>query len=238
MNAEHVSSFALDLLHLDALSSIERSRVEAHLAQCERCRRDAEAARASREHCVQHVVPRGFARPARRRQWLPWLAGAPVLAAAVVLLVLELRPPEIAMKGSPTLSTYVRREGQVSLLHDGATVRAGDEIRFVAVSETLPYLLVCSVDGAGKASVYYPFDGSESGAIELRNRVELPGSVILDDAPGPERVFALFSTKPLAAADATAALRAIGKDAAAIRSTQRLSVAADAQVTLVFEKSQ
>src|SRR5262249_40617445 len=105
------------------------------------------------------------------------------------------------------------------------------------VSETLPYLLVCSVDGAGKASVYFPFGGSESGTIELRNRVELPGSVILDDAPGPERVFALFSAKPLVAADALAALRAIGKAAATIRSTQRLSIAADAQVTMAFEKS-
>ncbi|HZS35696.1 MAG TPA: zf-HC2 domain-containing protein [Polyangia bacterium] len=238
MNAEHVSSLSLDLLHFDALSSTERARIEAHLAECERCRRDAEAARASREHCARQIVPRGFAPLTRRRGWLPWLAGAPVLAAAIVLLMLKLRPPDIAMKGAPTFSTYVRHDGQVSVLRDGGTVRAGDEIRFVAVSETLSYLLVCSVDGAGKASIYFPFAGTESGTIDLRNRVELPGSVILDDAPGPERVFALFSSKPITAADATAALHAISKDAASIRSTQRLPVAADAQVTLVFEKPQ
>ncbi len=238
MNEEHVSSFALDMLYLDALSAAERARVESHLSRCDRCRNEADAARDSREFCARNIVPRGM-RPARRRSWRRWtFVGVPLLAAAIVLLVLRPRPPEFSAKGSPTFSTYLRHNGEVTRLHDGAATHEGDEIRFVAVSETLPYLLVCSIDGAGKASVYFPFDGSESGALALGSRVELPGSVILDEAPGPERVFALFSARPLPAADAVAALRAIGKDAAAIRATQRLPVAADAQVTMVFEKSQ
>jgi hypothetical protein len=241
MNIEqHVSSFAMDLVQLGAVSAAEQQRIESHLAGCERCRLAVAAAQESRDYFERSVRARGLAklRTPPRRRWIWWLVASPALAAVVLLLVFRARPPEFSIKGGPAFAIYSRHAGQVSLVHDGDTLHAGDEVRFVAVSETLPYLLVCSVDGTRKASIYFPFDGKESGTVELRSRVELPGSVVLDEAAGPERIFALFSSKPITAADARAALQGIGSEgAAAIRRTQRLPVAADAQVTMVVEKA-
>ncbi|HET9451957.1 MAG TPA: hypothetical protein VFO83_13795, partial [Aggregicoccus sp.] len=68
---------------------------------------------------------------------------------------------------------------------------------------------------------------------------ELPGSVVLDAAPGPERVFALFSDAPLAAGDVTRALEALGSGGrGAIRAQQRLPVAGTEQASFLFEKVQ
>jgi Putative zinc-finger len=238
MKSLHVSSFTLDLLHLDALPETDRQRVEQHLVVCPECRLAAESARASREAFARHVLPKGVPRPQRRRSWVPWLALSSALAAAALLLVVRSRPPDISIKGAPTLAAFARRAGQVTAVHDEDQLRAGDELRFVVVSERLPYLLVCSVDGAGKASIYFPFDGGESGRIDVRSRVELPGSIVLDDAPGPERVFALFSAEPMAAAQVDDVLRAIGRQGdAAIRGTKELPLTAGAQASVLFEKA-
>ena len=238
MKSAHVSPFRLDLMQLGTLPEPERAGVEQHLQSCASCRGLAEAARASREQFARHVLPRGLPQLRRKRNWIPWLALTSAMAFAALLLFVRPRPPDIGIKGAPSFAAFVRRSGLVTSVHDGDHLRAGDEVRFVVVSEELPFVLVCSVDGAGKANVYFPFAGGESGAIELRTRVELPGSIVLDDAPGPERVFALFSARPLATAAVSDALRAIGLQGdSAIRDTKVLPIIADAQSSLVIEKS-
>jgi hypothetical protein len=237
MKRVHASAFRLDLLHLGALPEADRQELEQHLDVCSDCRRAAESARTSREQFTRHVLPRGVPRLRRRTAWFPWLALTSAMAAAVLLLVIRRAPPDISIKGAPSFAAFARRAGQVTAVHDEDVLRAGDEVRFVVVSEQLPYLLVCSVDGMGKANIYFPFDGRESGKIEVRSRVELPGSIILDDAPGPERVFALFSAEPIAAVEVNDALRAIGIEGArGIRETRALPLRVGAQSSLLFEK--
>jgi TonB family protein len=94
MNTEHVSSFTLDLLHLDALTGDERERVKQHLAGCVRCRLDLEAARSGREQFARGPLARGlFGLAQRRRRRRLWLVLSPALALAALLLILRLASP-------------------------------------------------------------------------------------------------------------------------------------------------
>ncbi len=244
MSAPHISPFTSDRLAFGTLTGAEKERVEAHLTTCVECLEAAQTAAESRAHFTRFVAPRGLRGSRGLRRWWPAWIATPTLALAGLMVMLMLRPQprtedgELGIKGGPLFSTFVRHAGKVAPLGNHATLHAGDELRFVAVSSDLPYLLVCSLDGAGHPSVYYPFGGAASGHIATQTRVELPGSVILDESPGPERLFALFSKAPIPAADATRALTTIVESRQTIRTTNKLAVPADVQVSVLFEKSE
>jgi hypothetical protein len=206
---KHLSAFVLDQLELGSLSDGERAAVEAHLAGCAACRAEREAAAALRRRFDQHVLPRTIERVTRprRRRWWRWapLVLAPALAVAALLLYLRPSPPELAYKGGPALTVYARRGAQVFVVHEGETLRPGDELRFVVAAAGQGYVLIASLDGAAQASVYHPFAGSRSAAVAA-GRVELPGSVKLDGTLGHEHLYALFSAQPLDAAEVLARL--------------------------------
>ena len=82
--------------------------------------------------------------------------------------------------------------------HDGACLRPGDALRFVVRPGQSRHLLIISIDGAGQSTVYHPYGAAASGPAPA-NGVALPGSIELDNAPGPERIYALFSDAPVAA---------------------------------------
>jgi hypothetical protein len=121
----------------------------------------------------------------------------------------------VVAKGAAVL-TLVARRGSEPLAVDSqhATLRPGDEVRFVATagSDAYKYLLIVSVDGTGKVSVYYPYDGKTSAPLPHAGRFEVPGSVILDDTPGPERVVAFFSPRALAVDLLKTGLQHMGKE--------------------------
>jgi len=233
----HVSAFALDALALGALDPEARAHALAHLDGCARCRADRDAADELRARFVAQVMPR--TRPAtRRRRWA--LLALPALAAAVALLVVwrdRGEPPELAIKGGATWQVFAHRADATFAVHDGTRLAAGDRIRFVISPAGARYVLVASIDGAGHATIYYPYAGPSSEPI-AGPRAELPGSIVLDTAPGPERVFALLSDQPIAADPVIALLRTIGAAGPdAIRRFAALPIAARAQRSLVFEKA-
>ena len=256
MTAEHPSALQLDALALAALDPIEARRIADHLAGCERCLADAEAARGEREVFQREILLRSAAavaeriRPARwwrrRRAWLlvpAALAAAALLWLARPVAVVDRLPTGsaggaiVAVKGAASLQVFASRDGKVFAVRDGAALRPGDRIRFVVQPAGLPHLLVASIDGAGQATVYFPPGARRSGRVDPAARAELPGSIELDDAGGPERVYALFSRAPLEAGPVLDALRAVGaRGADAIRNAGDLAVGADEQVSLVVEK--
>jgi len=258
----HLSPVELDSLALSLLPEEERARAQAHVDACEQCRAELAAAGAHRDEFSRAVFPRTV-EPLRERSrrrslwsWLRWPSLAvPALAAAAAagfLLVKDrnrtVEPVEgpgiggehgLAVKGDSLFQVFRRQpEGGPAPVLEGARVRTGDEIRFVVMPGESAFVLVVSIDGAGTASVYHPFGGTASGPVTPRQRTELPGSLVLDDSPGPERFFALFSKEPLDAAPVLEALRGIGaRGANAIRSERRLELAgAAAQSTLLVEK--
>jgi hypothetical protein len=237
----HISALTLDGLALGTLAPDAAERAQAHLAACAECRRDQQTAAALRDQFARSVFPRGLPRR-RPRYWL-WLTAPAV--AALCWLVIPLRGPPgprsapipaLAAKGDAGWAVYGNRDGQTFVVHDGATLVAGDQIRFAVMPERAPYLLVASIDGQGAATIYYPYDGQSSASI-TGDRIELEGSIVLDDAPGPERIYALLSDQPLAAADVKAALHMVAAGGEeAIRMTRALRVPARTQLSLVFEK--
>jgi hypothetical protein len=243
-SAAHPSALALHRLQLASLPAEEASSVKAHVDGCTRCRHELEALAADHQHFDRVVFPRTSASIGRPRFWRWALPGAAVAAAAAVL-VLWLTPArnapdgDIATKGAaPPLTLVAAHEGVHITVEDGNTaLRAGDSVRFILHPQGLPYALVASVDGAGHPMLYHPFGGSESAAVSAP-RVEVPGSITLDDSPGPERVFVLLSRQPLRAADVLNALADLGRQGkSAIRGARRLPVPAERQASVMFEKA-
>jgi len=235
----HVSALMLDALALDALDGATAARVQAHLAGCGACRDQQHAASEQRARFTHDVLPRGV--PARRARRWPWLA-VPGLALAAVLALLLLpprpdRPPELAIKGDASWQVFANRDGRTFPVRDGSELAAGDRIRFVVYPARARYLLVVSIDGRGAAMIYYPYGGERSAAVE-GDRVELPGSIELDAAPGPERIYALLSDTPIVASLVMRHLQDVAAGGAdAIRGAGSLPVPARAQLSLVFEKA-
>lgn len=239
----HVSAFMLDAVALGAVDARTEERIRIHLASCAECHREEQAAAELRALFAIRVLPRGLRAPAERRahrwgRW-PWLA-VPALAVAVLLVGLWPRPepPELAIKGDATLEVFAHRDGQTFVVQDGTELVAGDRIRFVVLPAGSGYVLVASVDGGGAATIYYPYGADHSAPIE-GDRVELDGSIELDAAPGPERIYALLSDRPLDAALVIARLREVAAGGErAIREARTLDLPVRAQPSLAFEKAQ
>jgi hypothetical protein len=85
----------------------------------------------------------------------------------------------------------VRRGGAIE------AVEPGDAVRFVVDSQELPYVAVVSLDGAKRATVYYPSNG-EVAPVPLGRAFPLPESTVLDDTLGDERVYGVFCPRPFA----------------------------------------
>ncbi len=206
--------------------------VRAHARSCPRClgivsRLEAENEEFIARHPPGTIVPRLLARAVgtrRRRGLLPvFVPAAAVLALLVLLVALpaEHEPGPLAtrVKGEVSLRVFVQRAGQSVEAHSGETFHAGDRIQFVYASGAKRYLFLASLDGEGRVSNFNFQAAPSSVPIVPGSGQVLQGSIILDDHPGPERVFAVFSDRPLpqaeierAAARAFAHLRREGGD--------------------------
>lgn len=252
--APHLSSFDLDALALGALTPGEETSAKEHLYACARCQKELEEVQALHKTFTREVMPQTL--PALRRRapqdspwrrllspavWVPSLAVL-VFAVALAPSVLQRisgsdREPQYSVKGGPAFRVFAKRQGRVFAVKDGSSLAPGDEIRFTVAPAGAAYLMIASIDGAGNATLYVPYSGSESVRLDPAKRAELPGSITLDAAPGPERVFALFSSKPLSSETVLPALRAIGaRGPEAIRSERKLPVSAGDQQSIHFEK--
>jgi hypothetical protein len=180
--------------------------------------------------------------PRRERPSWRWLAPAMALAAGLLLMVV-LRPgrppqsPDLGIKGGPVLQVVARHGARVAPLRNGDLLAPGDELRFVALPAGQRFLLIMSIDGAGTVTVYQPFGGSQSSPI-AGDRVELPGSIVLDAAPGPEHLVAFFSPVPIAASAVQSLLLQLGQGGVAgLRHSKELGVPGAIEVNLWFEKA-
>jgi len=257
-NERHVSPMDFDLVDLGQASPEDVARIEAHGARCPDCAaRRAEHARRVlhfRTVVFSRTAEKLAARPRLALRWRWSLGLALPLAAGLLLLArghqVGLHPSghlptseTIGIKGTPTLQVFARRRAlgtaaaEVTKVKDGDRLAAGDALRFVLSPTGLPYVLIASVDGAAQTSVYYPFQGEASAEVDSKDPVPVPGSIVLDQAPGPERIFVIHSERPISASTARAALARLGAGGAdAIRAAQRLPIEGTVQSTLCFEK--
>ncbi len=132
--------------------------------------------------------------PARPRGASPaWAWSLLALVPVGIALALVLRAPgsENRVKGESDLDFYVMRDEAVWPGDPEATFREGDRLQFTYLSNA-DRMVLLSVDGDGRTSVFYPDTGVAPVAITPGERRVLDGSVILDDAPGPEVFVAFF----------------------------------------------
>jgi hypothetical protein len=234
----------IDALAAGKLDGAEADAARAHIATCARCRDDLAAAEAACAKFTRDVLPRTLPAIRPRRAW--WMIAPAVLAPALAVLAIvwwSRRGPataptddDVRIKGGLTFKVFASHGAEVIPVRDGTRLLPGDGIRFVVGSGGPRYVMIASIDGAGHPSIYYPYEGVRSGEATAKPS-ELPGSIVLDASPGPERLFALVSAEPLEASVVTHALAAIGAGGAeAIRATPRLDVPGAAQASVVFEK--
>ncbi len=202
--ANHLSALDLDLVLLD-----ESHPGRAHLESCAQCRGLFEEAQQSQNQVRATVLPRtreavveraGRERNPLRRFLRLQFVGPLVAAAAAVALVVGVRgpaEPDILLKGGPSLQLFARKGDAVVAVGPETVLGAGDRVRFVVDPGDERYLIIASIDSREVVSIYFPSEGTQSGQVPA-GKAELPGSIELDDAPGTERVFALFSREPLA----------------------------------------
>lgn len=235
----HLAPTLLSRLLLKALSDEELRSAHEHAARCAACRSELdEALRASRRF-EQSVFPRTRAaveaRAARRWAWprlAPALGLGLGLATALALLVLPARQPAFQEKGTGALTVYGRRGDRVFSVESGARLRPGDGVRF-GVQTGFGYVAIASIDARGQVSVYLQ---STALARDVRSVQLLPDSIVLDDAIGPERIFAFFSDSPVSCDEVTRALAALGASGVeAIRRESRLPLPL-AQASVLIEK--
>jgi hypothetical protein len=201
------SDLRLDELLNGDLDAEGAASLRAHVDHCVRCRARTEAF-ASVALPPWQTAPTP-ATPKRRRPW-PWLLGAALPAAAVVVLALQLPRHEEARttpanrtKGGWTLSLYVKRsDGRVERLADSGVVHPGDELRFAVTSARPGHVAVFSRDAKGSASLYVPF-GAETGSVSIAagHEIALPGSVETDATLGPEHLTAVRCDEALSPQD-------------------------------------
>ncbi len=194
------------------------------------------------------AVRQRAALPPRRRSVarLSWsgAAAAGALAAALALAVAVRggRSDRVAApqaRGAPTSPDAWVRLRAYRALPDGRTVELtpgghlgrGDGV-LIAYDNLdpapWPFVMVVGADRAGRAFWYYPAlsrDGDDGRSVPARAgaAVELPDEVRHTLAPGPLRLFALFSRAPLSVREVERAL------AAAAPTARRLPIADGAQ---------
>jgi hypothetical protein len=209
--SECPSHFALDDREIHEGDDVEVAR---HVAGCPRCQQRLAQRAAERARFDGHApaIWTGIAAAAgerRSRRWrvvglrLPALVlglGA-VALWVVVARRLDPRPDSsyLAPKGRAPVEIVCRRGGAVFLLAPGDQVAPGDELRFrpLPVWREGRFIQVGSVDGTGRYTPFYP---AAPGAPSLPlpgDSAALEGSIRLDAAPGPERVFVVVSAAPL-----------------------------------------
>jgi hypothetical protein len=203
------SHFALDDLEAQGRGSPAAGN---HPADCVRCAaRQAERATqraifdAQQAALWTRIAAAGHERWRRRPgRWRLGLAALAMGLGAVALRVTVRRSESradsyLAPKGRTPIEIVCRRGGAVFVLGPGDDVAPGDELRFrpLPVWPEARFLQIGSVDGTGRYTPFYP-DAAGAPSVALPGgTAALDGSIRLDDAPGPERVFIVTSRAPV-----------------------------------------
>jgi hypothetical protein len=209
----------------------------AHLLGCSACsarleqfRRDRASAAALVGDGVQRIL-----RAQRRRRFL--VGAQAFLAAAMILLIVWPRPRDSERpKGSGAaveLDIIVRRaDGHIVELLPGGRVQPGEAIRFRVSTARAGRLAILGLDAAPKVTPYV------QEAIARGDKQVMPGSIVLDDTLGAERVVALLCDPSVDAAMPLAtARRKLDQAGGDPRRVGALALPGCDESALVMEKS-
>jgi hypothetical protein len=190
--------------------------IQSHLERCAACRQRVaeihENAKtydedsAQRLEQLQRRLREESRSPAGEASWavIARRVGIPAVITAAVVLAVILgvrlsREPPISFRGRLSVQVIAKRGEEQFVVQEGQQLREGDALRFVVTTATGGFVSIFSVDGRGKVSPFYPASDPSTAAapleLEEKGRHVLPGSIILDDAPGPESIVAVFARR-------------------------------------------
>ena len=209
---EHVSDISFDRAYAHELPAAEQLRLNAHLAECERCRerqrflaeeRAAFLAEAPGwgEYCAQRGQLAPVPKRAQRARWLLPLSAAVALAASFLLMSSRITSPlnnrtnSTHIKGGAQLGFYIKRGAQVSRGRADDVVRPDDVLRFTYSSPEPTYFALMGRD-EHSAMLFYPV-ANQAAALPKGTDVPLGFGVEIDAQPGQERIYALFCSEPV-----------------------------------------
>ncbi len=192
------SNFARDAFRLgldDTLAS--------HVQDCPRC-----AAWLAEQGRLEVTLPDRWSpahakpRPSARRLVRYLLAlGLPVAVGTVALILFALpKPPTEVAKGRPVHVQIARlSHGSLSWLSPEDTLLPNDALRFFVRGQDPDdrYVLIGSVDGSRSLARFYPEDPNGCSVRLSAHGDALAGSIVIDQAAGPERVVVVVSHRPL-----------------------------------------
>jgi hypothetical protein len=193
----------LDRLIAGELSPAEAQSVEQHAIGCSLCGPKLEQMQ-GQHAAFSKVLPAAIVQRVREREGLmrrSWQLPSALAAAAAVLVWIAwpgLTPPSgVRSKGGTRLKFYVLHDGAVRPGFDGERVQPGDRLQFAYSSERDAYLAIVSIDASRKATAYYARDG-RAAPIRGSSDAVLEHSTRLDETLGPETVYGLVCTQPIA----------------------------------------
>jgi hypothetical protein len=227
-----VSDLMLEQYNLRELSPGQEKLVQAELERDEVLRGRLAAIRKSDEEIrssypAERIVPllreralRGGAGGQRRVRRLPTLAWAgPVAAMALVLFLFPLvsRPSdETRLKGiAPHLLVFRKTTAGAEELRPGSVARRGDVLQLSYAAGDARYGVIFSVDGRGTLTWHVPagYGGGPRSAppLDAKGPVVLPSAYELDDAPGFERFFLVYASRPFDVSEVEPVARALSR---------------------------
>lgn len=211
-----VKDSVLEAYLVDALAADARAGVEAALAASEADRARLEELRAdSAAFLVQHPPGPLVARYEAERRSQGWrrrfFVLAPALAAASIVAFLvwpkSVVDDPFTVKGSVVLRLHRKTPQGSAPVRADERLRAGDVVLFEVKAPASGYVGVLGRDGRGAVTVYHPYGGTSAAPYDPARPV-LDTAIMLDDAPGREDLYALFSKASFPLDGAVAALRA------------------------------
>lgn len=205
-----LSEFALDDVVIHGAGA-----ATTHVTGCTRCQRRVAAREAAKEAfrsigpAVWPAVLEGRRARARRFWQRPFLMAPLALAGAMAfVLMTRTSPPSpySGAKGALSLSIVARRGDEVFALDAARRAQAGDALRFLpAAPSPFRFVAIVSVDGRDEVTFFYPSSGQDRSVPLPPAGQALPGSIVLDDAPGPERLLVALTDQPIVASELRAA---------------------------------
>lgn len=204
----HPDTLTLHRLAVGELDGDHRAGVDSHLAECAACREQLSRIRQELDAARAAIPARAPLAAYRRREALqrrrpiPWVAAAAGWAIAACLM-LAWAPWNDAgdssggtqsvtrTRGTMAVSVQRARGPSVDRIGPVAVCRRGDRLQFGPDLPAHGYFQIINLQDDGRSQVYLPPTpaGRSEGPLDF--------SIELDDYPGTERVFFVWTAEPV-----------------------------------------
>jgi hypothetical protein len=180
--------------------------------------RGAASSRNASSRTPRHSGAGAAPAPGRKASPLAWalpVAAMVVLALSFFLVRERMAPgPETRLKGlAPHLTVFRKTASGAEELPAGTLARRADVLQLSYSAGDAKYGVIFSVDGRGAITWHMPagYRGGSRAApvLDSQGKVVLPSAYELDDAPGFERFFLVYSSVPFDVGDVEHAARAL-----------------------------